>query len=263
MPIDELALIMSQEIEGMISRAEKLRHKRKGIMGMFSKPDYFESADIFVEIGKKCNDMDMKEKYLNEAIKTLTIEGSEYAYFRIAEVYRHLMDLDRNDAGKLRMYMEEYAKALEVSERYLMAGQAYSKLGDLVGEENPKDGIGNHGKAVEMFEKDGGCPYHIQDVRKKCLLLQLGIKDYEGAYKTLKYLTITFSKLCRQILCIILEKPLEEDPENDLVMVLINKGHEEGVEALKKFKVDHYLPKYVELIFQLAEEKLSPENDIC
>lgn len=257
-----------QEINAKIKKAKSLRKKPNFFLSLFIEPDYIESGNLFSDVAFFSSDLEEKEKYYNEAATTYLMLKSEYGFFRAGEIYKKVAEVfEKTEAEKYLVYMIKYAENLDKAERYLTAGDAYMNIADKYDEIKKDEAAIYYKKACEAYNKEHGCPYHVKKARQKCLMFQLKQGDLEGAIATLDQLTMEYSKLCKSILCILLEKTadneLESVKENELIMGLMNKTGEDCIDELAKFSCEHSLPDYARLIFEIASDKFKPENDIC
>lgn len=252
-----------------VKQAEKLRKKYTGISSLFWSPDFYSSAELFLELANEADTDEDKERFYNEAATTFLLQGDEYGHYRAAEIYKSLRDqfISEQQLPKSVEYGKLYAGNLECSKRFMMAGQAYFDLGVLCEGALPSEALGFYKEAISAYEKDGDSRFHMKKACEKKLLLELSGADYSGAICTLANLDVKYAPLCRQLLLILLEQSLDEeldDPEeHKLVMALINRNSAEATALLETFINDNFIPKYAQMVFESVLEKLNPENDIC
>ncbi|KAI4291586.1 hypothetical protein PAPHI01_0860 [Pancytospora philotis] len=255
--------------EKKLRRAERLRKRHGGLWGLFWRPDYYESAELFLELAKSAETVERSEQYCNEAAETFLLQDEEYSYFRAAEVYKELRDayIGRESIEGAIRYGKLYASNLTRAGRHMLAGQAYSDLGDACADGRPTNAHAFYTAAAAAYRQDGNCQYHLKKAVERCLAVELGSADYERAVDTIGQLDVKFARLCRLLLLILLEKPLDEeldDPaENRVVMAIINRGSSEATAALDAFANDNFLPKYAQTIFDAVRDSLRPENEMC
>lgn len=248
-------------MESKVKKAERLRRKQGFLLNLFIKPDYLESAELFVKIAKE-SDSENKIKYYKEAAETYLLCASEYGTWKAAECYKNLNKLDKQS-----MYFNKYIDCLIKIEKYMLAGQA---LSDRAEEEDGEIVIDLLKKAVEVFEMDGNCPYHIKKIMEKLLLTYLKKSLMKDAWEIFKYLDSKYNpkfyKLCISILAILLNKEgYSEDlnaEENEILMTLINNS-DNVEECINKFSKNNVISEQVKLIFDMCLNSTKPENDIC
>lgn len=257
-----------QEFNSKIKKAESLRKKPGLLASLFWGPDYISSGDIFSELAFASESIEDKEKYYNEAANTYLIKKSEYTHFRAGEIYKKLADtFEKHNVDKSLVYLLKYAENLEKAERYLIAGEVYMKIAGKYEDINNDECVKYYNRAYETYKMDSGCPYHVKEALQKCLIAQLKKKDISGAIGSLGALNIKFSRLCRSILSLLLGKVADDDlesvKESELIMKLVNKTGKDCIDALDDFSNEYFLPDYARMIFDMAIERYSPENDIC
>lgn len=260
--------LMSPELQKKIARAEKLRTRGAFPFSLFMEPDYIESGDLYCEIAKESRDLEDKVKFYTEAAKTFLRKKAEYNEYRASECYKKLFELLVNhDVATAVEHYIKHCECLERIEKYMLAGQGYTKIGDILVETDRKMAIEMYKKAQNAFSKDYNCPIHFKEAAQQCLAVQLSEQNIEGAIESLKVLDVEFSKLCVQILSLILGKTDFEDDlkkdESELIMTLLNKDKNTSIESLRNFKENNHVKPIISKIFDFAIDRLRPENDIC
>ncbi|ELA41463.1 uncharacterized protein VICG_01447 [Vittaforma corneae ATCC 50505] len=259
---------MSPELQKKITKAEKLRTKAAFPLSLITEPDYVEAGDLYCEIARECSDLEDKIKFYNEAAITFLRKKAEYNEYRASECYKKLFELlvNQDVTAAVENYIK-YCECLERIEKYMLAGQGYTKIGDILEEIDGKRAIEMYRKAQDAYSKDYSCPMHYKEAVQKCLTIQIKGQDIEGAIESLKMLDIEFSKLCIQILTLLLGKTnFEEDlkkDESELIMTLLNKDRDTSIESLRQFKEKNFINPIISKIFDFAIDRLQPENDIC
>ncbi|KAI5169481.1 hypothetical protein PAEPH01_0753 [Pancytospora epiphaga] len=252
-----------------MKKAEKLRKSHGMVWSWLWKPDYYGSAEIFEELADGSDNLEEKERLYSESARTFLMKKGEYSHFRAAEIYKKMMEIfiTEDCIPKALEYGELYSNNLENTGRHMMAGQASDDLADLCESSMPEKAIEYRERAISLYKMDGNCPYHLKKSNEKCLMLQLSKGDYKGAIESLENHDGKYSALCRQMLALVTDSQIENDldssAESNLMRVLINRSHEEGLHALEEFSNDNYLPEYARHIFQVIAGRFSPENDIC
>lgn len=252
-----------------IKKAEKLRRQHGRFWSYFLEPDYCGSAELFLEVANETPGLDDRGILYNEAATTFLMKGGEYGFYRAAEVYKELMGLYRkeNNESKVVEYGIMYGNSLGSSERYMLAGQAFSDVAAICEKRSPADAIKYYGESIRLYEMDGSCPFHTKKARERCLMLQIQENKLSDAIESLGGLDIRYARLCRQILCILCQTSFDDDlddpAEHRLVMTLVNGTKDESTDALESFASNNFLPDYAQLVFKRAVENYKPENDIC
>lgn len=261
--------MLSKEDEDKIQLATKIRKQPKGIMKLFCKPDYLESAELFQEVGQKQSDLKLKEKYLREAAETFQMDNGNIGPFRAYETYNALAEeyIQAKDINKGIEYMNKAAEQLSRISRHLMAGNLYMNAAKLQEGQSPANAVALYRKAISEYQMDEEGAFHIKNARKTILDVQLDSRDLSGALETLSDLDLKYSQLCKGIVGLLLGKPMEDvldsKKESDLYIILLNRRPEEAIQALNSFIEDNTLPAYAEKIFNMARLMLLPENNIC
>lgn len=260
---------MSDRLTQKIEKAQKLRQKPSFPFSIFNKPDFIESGDLFCEIARESTSTEEQVKFYVEAAHTFLMKKDEYGEFCASECYRKLFQLlEETDVENAIQYYTMYAEILERMAKYLNAGQAYTKIADILAKIDPKRAASMYSKAVLTYKKDrAACTYHLKACLQNFLTVQLDLENLEGAISILDYLDIKYSKLCKQILTVLVGRTDFDDvlspKENQIIMSLLNKEKEESIKDLEAFRSDNYLPDQISKVFDLAIERLDPENDIC
>lgn len=261
---------MPSELEKKLTKAEKLRTKSAFPFCYFVAPDYNESAELFCEIARDSSTIEDQCKYYLEAANTFLMQKDEYNEFCASECYRKLYEvLEKKELERALGYYQRYAEILEKMKKYLTAGQAYAKIGDAWAKSNPDKAIEFYSKAILTYKKDrASCTFHLKSCLQGYLLVLLELEKLEEAINILDQLDTKYSKLCKQILTIVLGRSDFHDDvlnldENRLVMALLNKSREDSIKDLEAFRSDNYLPDAVSKIFDISIRRMSPENDIC
>lgn len=260
---------MNKSISKKIEKAEKLRKKHLFPMSLFMEPDYSESASIFIEVAMECTAVEDKINFYMEAAKTFLMEESrEYSNFEAYKCYKSAFEvLYPHDKLRAIEYYNKGVECLEKTDKVFFSGDEYTKVGDLFGKTEPKRAIVAYKKAQDKFIEEQHYPVHLKEIKKKILQMQLYTQDIEGAIETLENISIRHGKLCRTLLKLLAGKSDIEDAltqkESDLVMVLLNKDKDSGIQALEQFKLETNLDPLEEEIFDLFIDSLKPENDIC
>jgi hypothetical protein len=260
---------MSEQLTQKIQRAQKLRQKLSFPFSLFNKPDFIESGDLFCEIAKESSSKEEQVKFYIEAANTFCMKKDEYGEFCASECYRKLFEiLEEIDIERALKYYTMYAESLEKMSKYLTAGQTYTKIADILAKIDPKRATDVYSKAVLTYKKDrASCTYHLKACLQNFLNVQLELENIEGSIEIFDHLDIKYSKLCKQILTILTGRSDFDDvlspKENQLVMALLNKEKEDAIKDLEAFRTDNYLPEQISKVFDLAIQRMSPENDIC
>lgn len=259
---------MDSELQRKVKRAENLRRRPGFPMSMFTAADYIGSGELYCEVARECQNIEDQVRFYKEAAATFLMKDSEYNLYRASECYKKLFDiLKSNDLDQAIGYYTLYAECQEKAEKFLMAGQAYMKIAEAVQQVDEKKAMDTYKKAYETYKRDASCPYHAKEAVQRHLTLQLKHGDLEGAIESFTVLDAKHSKLSKQILCFVLgREDFEEDLDKEegmVIMALLNKEKDECIEILEDFKKDNYLSEHTSLVFDIAIERLRPENDIC
>jgi len=259
---------MNDEMLKKIAKAEKLRTKPSFPFSLFARPDYTEAGGLLYDVAKECTTDSDKIKFYKEAAYTFSLESGEYNLYRAGECYKKLFDLYHKDDTNLAV--ESYSKYCECCakiEKYMFAGQGYTKLGDYLVGKNKEMAISMYKRAQQMYAKDNNCPIHFKEAIQKCLAVQMSVEDLSGAIDTLEKLDVEHAKLSRQLLAMHLGRvDVDEElngEESALVMTVLNKGREEGIQALKEFRDENVMMPGVSKVFDFVIDRFQPENDIC
>lgn len=260
---------MNVELENKVKKAESYRKKKAFPLSIFSSPDYFESADLFYEVAKEVSDLEAKEKYFLEAANTYALVKGEYTMFKSADCYKKLFEtLQSVNLDKAVAYYLVYAQYLEKMDKHLMAGQAYTKMGDLTIKDK-KTSLEYYKKAVASYKLDTSIPYHLKEAYTRVLNIQIDLEDLEGAIETLNVVAIEHGNFAKQILMLLLGKSVTDcedalsTKESQLIMSIINKERQQAIAEIEDFKNDNFLADPIRKIVDLAIFRFSPENDIC
>lgn len=259
---------MEQGLLKKIAKAEKLRKTPAFPFSLFVKPDYIESGDLFFEVARSCTAVADKKKFYLEAAETFLMCPEEYNMFRASECYKKLYEaLLASDFDSAVSFLCKHADCLEKIEKYMLAGQAYMKTGDMLVEKDKARACLMYSRARDIYAKDPSTPVHLKEAIQKSLGMQLESQDIEGAIKSFELLKAKHSKLCRQMLMFLVGKVDIEDvlekEEADLMMALANKDKSSGKEALEAFKMNNAMHPVVEKVFNMVIDRMRPENDIC
>lgn len=259
---------MNLELEKKVKQAESLRKKPGLLMSMFMEADYIGSGELYCEVARECENVEDRVKFYREAATTFLMKNSEYNSYRASECYKKLFDiLEGVDPAQAIGYYALYAECQEKAEKFLMAGQAYMKIAETIQKTDEKRAIDIYKRAHETYKRDASCPYHAKEAVQKCLTLQLKNRELADAIRSFDTLDTKYSKLSKQILCFLQgENDFEDDLDKEegmVIMALLNRETEECIDILENFRKDNYLPEHTSLVFDIAIERLRPENDIC
>ncbi len=257
------------EEDPRIKRARKLKKKYNGLLGYFYKPDYIESGDILVDVANECTDIDLKEKYYIEAADTFILENREYGFFRAAEIYKILIDLEETKEIKnnITKYYILYSNMLKKSNNIFLAGSTYVKVGDIYRNKSYSTAKVYYHQAKELFKEYNSAPAHLKLINEKLIDLALDMQDYEDCLNILREIDSKYQKFFIELLLILLKREseyeLDDAEQNTILSDVINKEPNEVVQILQKYSENHLLPEYAKKIFLALTDKLDTEYDIC
>lgn len=259
---------MDSEVQRKAKQAESLRRRPGFPMSLFVEADYIGSGELYCEAARMCESTEDRMELYKEAAATFLMKNTEYGIYRASECYKKLYDiLEGMDPEQAIGYYVLYAECQEKGEKYLMAGQAYMKIAGMVQKTDEGKAVEIYRRAYETYRKDTTCPYHAKEALQRCLDLELKLGMLDDAIGILDGLDTKHSKLSKQILCFLQgREDFEEDldkEETAVIMALLNKGKEECIETLESFRRDNYLSESTQRVFDIAIERLRPENDIC
>lgn len=259
---------MNPDLQRMIKQAEGLRRKPRFPMSLFAEADYVGSGELYCEAARLCEGTEDRIGLYKEAAATFLMTKTEYGLYRASECYKKLFDiLEGTDPEQAVGYYVLHAECQEKAEKYLMAGQAYMKIGEIVKSTDKRRAVCIYRKAYETYRRDASCPYHAKEALQKCLDLELRLGMLEDAIRSFDALDTKHSKLSKQILCFLQgREDFEEDldrEESAVMMALLNREKDECIEVLESFQRDNYLSESTQRVFDIALEHLRPENDIC
>lgn len=256
-----------EEVRAKIDKAEQLRKKYGKLLGLFFKPDYLESGELFYEASQLTTDGELKRRCILSAAETFALYKKEYGFFRAAEMYKLLVDEDKEDRTRLVQYTVLYGTSLEEAGKYMSAGNAFDEVARLLEKESYEDSVQYYNRAIALYEKDGSCPFHMRKALERCLLLLLSKNSLREALPLLKKFNVKHSKFGIQILSVFLNQQIEEEldspEEAKLIKSLINRGDEETASLFEEFQDNNVLPDFLSIIFAIAIERMKPENNIC
>lgn len=259
---------MDEEIYKKILKARKLKTKKMFPFSLFTHPDYTESGSLLCDAAKSSMKDEDKIKLYREAAETFLMDSDEYCVYRAGQCFKKLFDMQRE--GTRDEAIESYKKYCECCmriEKYMLAGEGYSKLGDYVVEKDKKMAIEMYKKAQQMYQRDNNCPVHSREAGQKCLGVQLMLGDVEGMLETLEKVEVEHGKLCRQLLAIQAGRTdVDEElgrEESELVRTVLNKDKETGIKVLSEFAHENVLMAPISKIFEFIINNFQPENDIC
>lgn len=262
---------MESELKSKIKKAEKLRESYHFPFNLFNSPDYISSGDLFCEVARECNSVNEQIKYFEEAANTFLLNKDDYGIYKASEPYKSLFNILKDvDFNKAVEYGIKHSDCLYKIGKYMMAGQAYVTLADIVKNKDEEKAMMICNKAKESYNKDGNCPFHLKKAVEECLLLELKNENLQNAIESFEILdkkyNMKYSRLSKHILCFLDQETdhskmfAEEElgsQESQILMKLLNQSEDKAASYLKEYLNDNALPEHTTLVFKMAIDKLT------
>ncbi|KHN69465.1 hypothetical protein CWI42_070320 [Ordospora colligata] len=251
--------------ERKVKEAERLRKKRSFPFSLFYHPDYYASAEIFMQLGNSEDDVEKKVEYYEEAAKTHEMDDGEYSKYLASQVYEKIGETC--EQTNKRKAVDAYTKSGEYSKRYgrdSLAAICFQRISSLLKSENEIEAAYTYlTKVVECYSGSGWKHHRIKamkDVAETCIEL----KRYGEASKIYIKLNGNMDLFCA-FLCQMIEgvpTDLQVSGDEEKLCKAIEEGGDKAMNAINEYMLTHAMSREVKMLLEIILSRLQPENDI-